>query len=119
MRWRDVYLAIVVTLVVTAVAQLGSMTFGGQVGTFIASVAMVVLGVWVSRSPDRAPAYVFIITPLFTLTPGSHGLRTFESWFTGQQVVVLSEVSDLAGTLLAIAIGIVVGMAMTRKWRRD
>ncbi len=119
MRWRDVYLAIVVTLVITAVAQLGSMAFGGQVGTFIASVAMVVLGVWISRPPDRAPAYVFIITPLFTLTPGSHGLRTFESWFTGQQVVVLSEVSHLAGTLLAIAIGIVVGMAMTRKWRRD
>jgi uncharacterized membrane protein YjjB (DUF3815 family) len=78
---------------------------------------MVVLAVWVSRPPERSPAYVFIITPLFCLTPGSHGLRAFESWFTGQQVVAISEFSDLGGNLLAIAIGILFGMAMTRKWR--
>jgi uncharacterized membrane protein YjjP (DUF1212 family) len=119
MRWRDVYLATFVTLMTTAVAQLASMAFGALVGTFGASVVMVLLAVWVSRPPHRAPAYVFIITPLFTLTPGSHGLRTFESWFTGQQVVALGEASDLAGTLLAIAIGVVVGMALTKKWRRS
>ena len=117
MRWADVPLATVITLIVTAIAQLGTMAFGGIVGTFMASVAMVGLAVWASRAPTRAPAYVFILTPLFCLTPGSHGLRAFESWFSGGQAVVTGEFSDLLGNLVAIAIGIAIGMTLTSKSR--
>lgn len=113
MRWSDVPLATAVTLAITAIVQLGTMAFGAIVGTFVASVAMVILAVWVSRSPDRSPAYVFVLTPLFCLTPGSHGLRAFESWFAGQQPIVTGELSSLLGNLVAIAIGIAMGMVIT------
>lgn len=118
MRWKDVYMATIITLIVTGVAQLGSMAFGGFVGTFFASVAMVILAVWASSAPHRSPAYVFILTPLFCLTPGSHGLRAFESWFAGQQAIFTGEISALFGNLVAIAIGIAIGMMMTSASRR-
>lgn len=57
----------------------------------------------------RAPAYVFMITPFFTLTPGSHGLRGFESLIGGQPIVGVEDFATLFATLLAIALGILIG----------
>jgi uncharacterized membrane protein YjjB (DUF3815 family) len=116
MRWSDVPLAIIVTLIVTAVGQAGAYLFGGNAGTFLAAIAMVVIARYIARNPNRSPAYVFIITPFFTLTPGSHGLRGFESLIGGQPIIGVEDFLTLFGTLLTIALGMIVGGLVTRKW---
>jgi uncharacterized membrane protein YjjP (DUF1212 family) len=118
MRWADVPLAIVVALIITAVGQAGAILFGATAGTFIASVVMIVIGRYIARNPNRSPAYVWMIVPFFTLTPGSHGLRAFESFIGGQPITGAEDVNTLFGTLLTIALGMVVGMIITNKWHR-
>lgn len=118
MRWADVPLAILVTLIVTAVGQVGAYLFGSNVGTFIAAIAMTVLCRYIARNPKRSPAYVFMITPFFTLTPGSHGLRGIESLIGGQPIAGIKDFETLFGTILIIALGIIIGGLVTKKWGR-
>jgi uncharacterized membrane protein YjjP (DUF1212 family) len=117
MRWKDIPLATVVTLIVTAIAQAGTILFGGTAGTFLAAIGMTVLANAIARSPDRAPAYVWIITPFFTLTPGSHGLRAFESLIGDQPITGLEDFGSLFTILITISIGMIVGLALTKEWR--
>jgi uncharacterized membrane protein YjjP (DUF1212 family) len=117
MRWSDVPLAIVVALIITAVGQAGAILFGANAGTFIASVVMIVISRYIARNPNRSPAYVWMIVPFFTLTPGSHGLRAFESFIGGQPITGAEDVNTLFGTLMIIALGMVAGMLITNKWR--
>lgn len=117
MRWSDVPLAIAVTLVVTAIGQAGGIVFGDTAGTFLAAIGMTVIAGYVARKPKRAPAYVWMITPFFTLTPGSHGLRAFESIIGDQPITGVEDLGTLFGTLLTIALGMIVGVALTKDWR--
>jgi uncharacterized membrane protein YjjP (DUF1212 family) len=117
MRWSDVPLAIAVTLVVTAIGQAGGIMFGDTAGTFLAAIGMTVIAGYVARKPKRAPAYVWMITPFFTLTPGSHGLRAFESIIGDQPITGVEDLGTLFGTLLTIALGMIVGVALTKDWR--
>jgi uncharacterized membrane protein YjjP (DUF1212 family) len=116
MRWSDIPLATVVTLIITAFGQGGAYLWGGNAGTFIASIAMVVIARAIARNPKRAPAYVWIITPFFTLTPGSHGLRAFESLIGGQPIGGADQVGVLFSTLITIALGMIVGFILTKRW---
>ena len=117
MRWSDVPLAIAVTLVVTAIGQAGGIVFGDTAGTFLAAIGMTVIAGYIARKPKRAPAYVWMITPFFTLTPGSHGLRAFESIIGDQPITGVEDLGTLFGTLLTIALGMIVGVALTKDWR--
>jgi uncharacterized membrane protein YjjP (DUF1212 family) len=106
MRRIDLLMAIVIVLIVTAVSQLGTIIYGGLMGTFVGAFAMTLIAYWVAKSPKRAPAYVFIITPLFLLTPGSHGLKALESMISGQSIAGVNDIQSLVGNLLAIGIAI-------------
>jgi uncharacterized membrane protein YjjB (DUF3815 family) len=117
MRWSDLPLAVLVTLVVTGVSQGGAALFAANAGTFIAAIAMTVIARYIARSPSRSPAYVWAITPFFTLTPGSHGLRGLESLIGGQQAAAATDLDALLVTLLLIALGIIAGVALTQAWR--
>jgi uncharacterized membrane protein YjjP (DUF1212 family) len=117
MRWSDVPLAIAVTLIVTAISQAGAILFGDTAGTFLAAIGMTVIAGYIAQNPKRAPAYVWMITPFFTLTPGSHGLRAFESIIGGQPITGVEDLGTLFGTLLTIALGMIVGVALTKDWR--
>jgi uncharacterized membrane protein YjjP (DUF1212 family) len=117
MRWSDVPLAIAVTLIVTAISQAGAILFGDTAGTFLAAIGMTVIAGYIAQNPKRAPAYVWMITPFFMLTPGSHGLRAFESIIGGQPITGVEDLGTLFGTLLTIALGMIVGVALTKDWR--
>ncbi len=117
MRWSDVPLAIAVTLIVTAISQAGAILFGDSAGTFLAAIGMTVIAGYIAQIPKRAPAYVWMITPFFTLTPGSHGLRAFESIIGGQPITGVEDLGTLFGTLLTIALGMIIGVALTKQWR--
>ena len=106
MRRADLPMAIVIVLIVTAVSQLGKIAYGGLMGTFAGAFAMTLIALWVSNPPNRPPAYVFIIAPLFLLTPGSHGLKALESVISGQRIAGVTDINSLIGNLLAIGIAI-------------
>jgi uncharacterized membrane protein YjjB (DUF3815 family) len=112
------FVAAMVTLwIVTAVAQVSSMAYGGLAGTFIATTVGVILAVWQARKPRSIPAFVLMIPIIFALSPGSHGLRQLETWVSGQTITGVTDLSTLIGTLLAIAMGMVVGRAVAHRWR--
>lgn len=113
MRPKDIPLAIVITLIVTVVAQGIGYLFGAITGTLLAAIAMTVLGWYVARSPKRAPAFVWMITPFFTLTPGSYGLKAVDTVISGQPAAAATDVRLLFATLVLIALGIAVGLALT------
>jgi hypothetical protein len=50
-----------------------------------------------------------MITPFYCLTPCSHGLRTFEAWISGAEIIGINDFSTLVGTILALAFGILLG----------
>jgi hypothetical protein len=44
-------------------------------------------------------------------------LRGFESIIGGQPITGVEDLGSLFGTLLAIALGMIVGVALTKDWR--
>lgn len=109
--------AIVTLWLVTAVAQVSTMAYGELAGTFIATAVGMVLAMWQARKPRSISAFVLMIPVIFALSPGSHGLRQLETWLSGTTVTGVEDLQTLAGVLLAIAMGMVVGGVIGHRWR--
>jgi len=109
MSWKHFPQAIVTLWIVTAVAQVATMGNGELAGTFIAMTVGTILSLWQARKPRSIPAFVLMIPIIFALSPGSHGLRQLETWVSGVKISGVDDLSTLVGTLLAIAMGRVVG----------
>ena len=107
--------AIVTLWIVTAVAQISTMAYGELAGTFIAMTIGTILALWQARKPRSIPAFVLMIPIIFALSPGSHGLRQLETWVSGETITGIHDFSTLVGTLLAIAMGMVVGRSIARR----
>jgi len=109
--------AIVTLWIVTAVAQVSTMAYGGVAGTFIAMTAGTILAIWQARKPRSIPSFVLLVPIVFALSPGSHGLRQLETWVSGETITGVHDLTTLVSVLLAIAMGLVVGRAIAHKWR--
>jgi uncharacterized membrane protein YjjP (DUF1212 family)/uncharacterized membrane protein YjjB (DUF3815 family) len=115
-RREDFAPALVIVLITTAVAQLGTITYGEIVGSFVGMLVATIVSIAYVRRTGRSAAFVFMITPFYALTPGSHGLRTFEAWISGAEIIGVNNFSSLVGTILALAFGILFGtMIMHRR----
>ena len=77
-------------------------------------MAMTLAALLAGRSPTRPPAYVLYLGAFYVLTPGSHGLRGFESWLGGHPVQGFKGVSDMVALLTALAVGMLVAAAAVR-----
>lgn len=109
-RLKDYIPALIILLLTRVAAQLGTMAYGEFVGTVAGMLVATVAAIWYDKqSVDHSPAYVFIITPIFALSPGSHGLRSLECWVTGNEITGVNNLATLGSVLLAIAIGILLG----------
>jgi len=113
MRPADFPWALAVLLLTAGIAQLATRASGDVIGTFVAAVAMTVTALLLGRSPHRPPAYVLYLGAFYVLTPGSHGLRGFESWLGGHPLQGFQGVSDMLALLTALAVGMLVGAAVT------
>jgi len=116
MRRRHFLPALLVLLAVTAVAQVSSMAWGETAGTLAAAAFGMIASVWLSRRPRAVPTFVLMVPVVFALSPGSHGLRQLETWVSGQPITGVKDLSTLAGILLAIGIGLVIGQTVARRW---
>ena len=109
--------AVVTLWIVTAVAQVSTMAYGGLGGTFIAMTVGTILALWQARKPRSIPSFVLLVPIVFALSPGSHGLRQLETWVSGEKITGVHDLTTLVSGLLAIARGLVVGRALAHKWR--
>ena len=109
--------AVVTLWIVTAVAQVSTMAYGGVAGTFIAMTVGTILALWQARKPRSIPSFVLLVPIVFALSPGSHGLRQLETWVSGEKITGVHDLTTLVSVLLAIAMGLVVGRAIAHKWR--
>jgi len=108
-RREDFVPALVIVLITTAMAQLGTISLGEIFGNFVGMLVATIVSIEYVRRSGRSAAYVFMITPFYCLTPGSHGLRTFEAWISGSEILGVTNFSSLLGTILALAFGILLG----------
>lgn len=118
MSWKHFQQAIVTLWIVTAVAQIATMGYGEVAGTFIAMTVGTILSLWQARKPRSIPAFVLMIPIIFALSPGSHGLRQLETWVSGAKISGVHDLSTLIGTLLAIAMGMVIGRSIVQFWEK-
>jgi uncharacterized membrane protein YjjP (DUF1212 family) len=114
MRPADFPWALGLILLTAGAAQLGTRAFGDVVGTFLGAVAMTLAALWLGRSPRRPPAYVLYLGAFYVLTPGSHGLRGFESWLGGHPIQGVKDLSDMVALFTALAVGMLVAAASMR-----
>jgi uncharacterized membrane protein YjjB (DUF3815 family) len=76
-----------------------------------------VIAIILARKPKSIPSFVILIPIIFALSPGSHGLRQLETWVSGEQITGINDLTTLTFTLLAIAMGLVVGRVIAWRWR--
>jgi uncharacterized membrane protein YjjP (DUF1212 family) len=114
MRPADFPWALAILLLTAAVAQLGTRAFGEAIGTFLGAVAMTVAALLAGRARTRPPPYVLYLGAFYVLTPGSHGLRGFESWLGGHPIAGFKGLSDMVSLLTALAVGMLVAAAAVR-----
>ncbi|MEV4351520.1 threonine/serine exporter family protein [Actinoplanes sp. NPDC049596] len=112
---RDFPWALGLILLTAAAAELATRALGDPFGTFTGAVLMTTVALRLGRKPALPPAYVLYLGAFYVLTPGSHGLRGLESWIGGHPIEGVGGVTDMVGLLIAIAVGMLVGAALTRR----
>jgi uncharacterized membrane protein YjjB (DUF3815 family) len=114
MRPADFPWALALILLTAASAQLGTKAAGEVVGTFFGAVVMTATALLLARPRSRPPAYILYLGAFYVLTPGSHGLRGFETWFGGHPIAGFKGVGDMVSLFTALAVGMLVAAAAVR-----
>ncbi|MEU4691521.1 threonine/serine exporter family protein [Actinoplanes sp. NPDC023714] len=110
---RDFPWALALILLTAAVTEVAVRAFGDPFGTFAGAVVMTVAALRLGRRPAFPPAYVLYLGAFYVLTPGSHGLRGLESWIGGNPITGVGGLADMVGLLIAVAVGMLVGAAVS------
>jgi uncharacterized membrane protein YjjP (DUF1212 family) len=117
MSWQQFIPALIPLWIITAVAQITSLTFGEIAGAFVATIVGTIIAMFLGRKPRSIPSFVILIPVIFALSPGSHGLRQMEVWVSGATITGINNLTTLAATLFAIAMGILLGRVIAYRWR--
>jgi len=115
LRRADLGWAILTIIIATMVAQLVTLASNEIAGTFAGAIAMTLVAKIISINPRRSPAYVFMVIPFFTLTPGTHGLSGLEGFISGQSISGVSDLNSLVVNLLALTMGIFIASMVWRQ----
>jgi uncharacterized membrane protein YjjP (DUF1212 family) len=117
MSWKQFIPALIPLWIITGVAQISTITFGEIAGAFIATIVGTVIAMYMARKPRSIPSFVILIPVIFALSPGSHGLRQLEVWISGETITGINNLTTLAATIFAIAMGLVIGRIIAWRWR--
>ena len=106
---------LLITLVAFGVQQLGTIVFGEVVGTYLASAAMVIVAVLISRNPARPPVVVLALSGFFVLTVGALGLEGFTALISGNPVEGFTDLFKMLTIGMAIALGLLTGSVLVHR----
>jgi uncharacterized membrane protein YjjP (DUF1212 family) len=122
---RGAFLWIVVALVIAYGAQaLGALLVGAQLSGFVGAVVVIVAVSFLRRIPSAPPSAVMLTCAYWLLVPGAIGFIGLTQVAEGADGAA-TLVAETIVSLVAIALGMVVGAGMTREvdlvargWRR-
>ena len=103
---------LLVSYVAFAGQQIGGLTLGGYMSGFIGAVAMTPVAYWIQRRPGAPPALVTFLPGFWILVPGSLGLIGLSQLAADQGKAGLQTVGDMTMALVAVALGVMVGIAL-------
>lgn len=110
-RFFGILLALVYATV--GVQSLFTELIGETGGTFVAAVVLAAAASLLERHPALPPRLILILPGFFTLTVGSLGLRGLTTLAGGYITAAFQDLQKLVTIVTAIAMGLVVGMALT------
>jgi len=95
---------------------IGDVFFGGVLSAFVGALVMTPVAVLVARQRTGPPAVVSFLPAFWLLVPGAIGLVGVATLLSGDQAGVDTLVTT-ASTMVAIALGILAGSAITGRLR--
>ncbi|WP_339621482.1 threonine/serine exporter family protein [uncultured Salinibacterium sp.] len=94
---------------------IGDVLFGGVLSALIGAIAMTPVAVLVSRHRTGPPAIVSFLPAFWLLVPGGLGLVGVTELLAGTGDI--GTIVTMVGTMLAIALGVLIGLAVSRALR--
>ncbi|WP_344806360.1 threonine/serine exporter family protein [Microlunatus ginsengisoli] len=116
-RARSLGWILLVLYVAYGAQVLGNLFFGGVLSAFVGAAAMTPVAALVARQRTGPPAMVSFTPAFWLLVPGALGLVGVTTILDGDSSG-LTTVLTTASTMIAIALGVLVGWAITGVFRR-
>lgn len=111
---RSVFYLTAVLLVAYGGQVLGAILTGSVFSGFVGALALTVVAYLVQSLPGAPPAVVCFLPAFWLLVPGATGLIRLAQGATGADFDA-SSVTNLLGSILSIALGVLVGTALYRQ----
>ncbi|UXY17480.1 threonine/serine exporter family protein [Streptomyces cynarae] len=111
---RFFWLLLLLVYVTVGVQSAFTKLVGETGGTFVAAVVLAAAATLIARGPRRPPRLVLMLPGFFTLTVGSLGMRGLTT-LAGGYVEGFQDLLKLVTIVTALAIGLVVGVALTHR----
>lgn len=112
--WRFLVPLLVLVYLTVGVQSGFTKLIGETGGTFAAAVVLAAAASLYSRGPGRPPRLILVLPGFFTLTVGSLGMRGLTTLAGGYPIKGFEDLLKLATIVTAIAVGLVVGGALTQ-----
>jgi uncharacterized membrane protein YjjP (DUF1212 family) len=93
---------------------LGNMLLSGSFGGFVGALTMTVAAFWLDRLPAAPPFQVLFLPAFWLLVPGVLAVVGLADLVGNPASVALVDLGQVAVTIVSIALGVLVGVALTR-----
>lgn len=93
---------------------LGSVVLGGYLGGFVGAACMTAVAFWFDRLPAAPPFQVLFLPAFWLLVPGVLAVVGLADLVGNEDAVALLDLGRVAFTILSIALGVLVGVAVSR-----
>lgn len=115
-RRSFVWLCLIVYVAMVA-EQLGSILAGGYLGGFVGATGMIVFAFWLDRLPAAPPFQVVFLPAFWLLVPGVLAVVGLAELVGTEDAVAMADLGRVLFTILSIALGVLVGVALSRVLR--
>jgi uncharacterized membrane protein YjjP (DUF1212 family) len=112
-RGSLVWLCLIV-YVATLAEYVGNVLLGGSFGGFVGAVTMTLVAFWLDRLPAAPPFQVLFLPAFWLLVPGVLAVVGLADLLGNPASVALVDLGRVAVTIVAIALGVLVGVALSR-----
>jgi uncharacterized membrane protein YjjP (DUF1212 family) len=93
---------------------LGGLALGGYLGGFVGAACMTAAAFWLDRLPAPPPFQVLFLPAFWLLVPGVLAVVGLAEVVGNEDAVALLDLGRVAFTVLSIALGVLVGVALSR-----
>ena len=103
--------------VASAGEHVGNTLLGGYLGGFTGAASMTIVAFWLDRIPDAPPFQVLFLPAFWLLVPGVLAVVGLADLVGNEATVALLDLGRVTFTILSVALGVLVGVALSRAAR--